>query len=331
VDVDGAVRGRARAVLLLAAVVLLFASLAQARGRERIVVVGDVHGARAPLLALLGANGLCDASGRWTGGHTTLVQLGDFLDRGPDERGVIALLRSLQAGAKRARGEVVVLAGNHEIMSMTGDWRYASPEAIAGFGGAEGRRSALAPSGAEGRWLRSLPAIVKIDGIVFVHGGVNPELAAIGVSGIQKRTRAELARVDAERVKAVRDGLLTASADLDALLALQLPGLAEFPGWLITHEQGPYWFRGYASWSDAELAARLPGLLKALGARRLVVGHTPQLPAAIESRADGRVILADTGMLDGSFFPGGAPLALEIRGEALATLDAKGVRTPLLP
>jgi len=326
------VRGRTRAYrALLAALVLLLASLAQARGRERIVVVGDVHGARAPLLALLGANGLCDPSGRWTGGRATLVQLGDFLDRGPDERGAIELLRSLQAGAKRARGEVVVLAGNHEIMSMLGDWRYASPEAIAGFGGPEARRAALAPSGAEGRWLRSLPAIAKIDGIVFVHGGVSPEVAVMGVNGIHKRARAELARVDAERVNAVREGLLPASADLGALLALQRPALAEYPGWLIAHEQGPFWFRGYANWSDAELAARLPGLLKALGAKRLVVGHTPQLPAAIKARAGGRVLLADTGMLDGSSFPGGAPLALEIRGEALATLDAKGVRTPLAP
>jgi hypothetical protein len=332
VEADGAVSGCTRAAFaLLAALALLFASDTQARERERIVVVGDVHAARAPLLALLSANGLCDASGRWTGGRTTLVQLGDFLDRGPDERGVIELLRSLQAGAKRARGEVVVIAGNHEIMSMLGDWRYASPESIAGFGGAEARRAALSPAGALGRWLRSLPAIVKIDGNVFVHGGVSPELATAGVNGIRRRARAELGRADAERAKALREGALLADADLDALLALQRPALAEYPSWLIAHEQGPFWFRGYATWSDAELAARLPGLLKALGAKRLVVGHTPQLPAAIQARAAGRVILTDTGMLGGSFYPGGAPLALEIRGGALATLDAKGVRTPLAP
>jgi hypothetical protein len=322
---------RSRVVLaLLAALALLLAAHAQARAPERIVVVGDVHGALAPLRALLQANGLADAEGRWTGGRARLVQLGDLLDRGPDERGVIALLRTLQRRAKRAGGQVLVLAGNHEIMSLLGDWRYVSPEAIAGFGGAAARRAALAPSAAEGRWLRSLPAIARIDGNVFVHGGVSPEIAAAGVDGIRKRARAELARVDGERARAVREGALPPDADLDALLALQRPGLADFPGWWIQHELGPFWFRGYATWSDEELAAKLPDVLKALGAQRIVVGHTPQLPARVTSRAGGRVILADTGMLSGSFYPGGAPLALEIRGDALTVLGP-GTREPLAP
>ncbi|HEU4428275.1 MAG TPA: metallophosphoesterase, partial [Myxococcota bacterium] len=296
-------RARARAVLpFLVAFALLAAASAQARGRERIVAVGDVHGARAPLLALLHANGITDANGRWTGGRTTLVQLGDFLDRGPDERGVIELLRSLQAGARRAGGEVVVLAGNHEIMSLIGDWRYVSPEAIAGFGGAEARRRAFAPSSEVGRWLRGLPAIVELDDNVFVHGGVSPELAVLGVNGIRRRARKELARLDAERANALREGVLLADAGLDALLALKRPALAEFPGWLITHPLGPFWFRGHATQSDEELAAELPSVLKRLGAKRIVVGHTPQLPAAVRSRARGRVILADTGMLAGAFF-----------------------------
>jgi hypothetical protein len=316
------------ALALLAALALLVA--AHAHARERIVVVGDVHGARAPLLALLQASGLVGADGRWTGGRATLVQLGDLLDRGPDERGVVSLLRSLQAGAKRAGGTVVVLAGNHEIMSMLGDWRYASPEAVASYGGAAARRAALAPSSETGRWLRTLPAIVKIEGNVFVHGGVSPEIAAAGVDGIRRRARAELARMDTERARALREGALPPEADLDALLALQRPALAEFPGWWIQHELGPFWFRGYATWSDEELAAKLPGLLKALGADRIVVGHTPQLPAKITPRAGGRVILADTGMLSAGVYPGGAPLALEIRGDALSVLGL-GTREPLAP
>jgi hypothetical protein len=322
---------RRAALALLLACAWLAAGGAEARGRERIVAVGDVHGAHAPLLALLGAAQLADARGHWVGGRATLVQLGDFLDRGPDERALIDTLRSLQREAKRAGGEVVVLLGNHEVLSLDGDWRYASPEAIAGFGGAAARRAAFSRSGDDGRWLRSLPAIVRIDGNVFVHGGVTPEVAALGVRGIQSRVRDELKRIDAARASAVREGTLTEDASLDDLLALKPPSLESYPGWLIASTRGPLWYRGLAQASDAELAAELPVLLRSLGARRIVVGHTPQLPAAIRSRAGGRVILADTGMLGGAFYPGGAPLALEIRGDALATIDAKGVRTPLAP
>ncbi len=321
---------KCRAALALAlALCWLGGGAASARERERIVVIGDVHGARTPLLALLTATGVADATGVWRGGRATLVQVGDFLDRGPDERAVLELLRSLQRGAKRAGGEVVVLLGNHEIMSMHGDWRYVSPEAIAGFGGAAARRVALSAASDDGRWLRSLPAIVRIDGNVFVHGGIPSELAPLGVEGIRKRVRRELARVDAEHAKAVRSGALPADANLDALLALKPPPLATYASWLIANAQGPFWHRGYASWTDDELGAQLPALLKALGAKRIVVGHSAQLPAAIRARAGGRVILADTGMLGGAFYPGGAPLALEIRGDALAVVDAKGVRSAL--
>jgi hypothetical protein len=322
-----------RSAALALAAALAFACLAggaaQARERERIVVIGDVHGAHAALLALLTATGIADASGAWRGGHATLVQLGDLLDRGPDERAVIDSLRSLQRGAKRAGGEVVVLLGNHEVMSLHGDWRYASPEAIAGWGGAAARRSALAPTGSDGRWLRALPAIARIDGIVFVHGGISPEVAPLGVSGIRRRVRSELALADAELANAVRSGALTADADFEALLALAPPTLAAYPSWLIAHGAGPLWYRGYAKSTDAELEAQLPGVLKALGAKRIVVGHSAQLPAAIRARAGGRVILADAGMLGGASFPGGAPLALEIRGGAFTVVDAKGARTPL--
>ncbi len=322
---------RRAALALGLALVWLASGAGQAREPKRIVVIGDVHGAPAPLLALLTATGLADASGAWRGGRATLVQLGDVLDRGPGERAVLDLLRELQRGAKRGGGEVILLLGNHEIMSMHGDWRYASAEAIAGFGGAEARRAALSATGPDGRWLRSFPAIANVDGNVFVHGGVSPELAPLGVNGIRRRVRKELGLVDVERAKAVRSGALPADADLDALLALKPPPLELYASWLIANTQGPFWFRGYASWTDAELDAQLPGLLRALGAKRIVVGHSVQLPASIRARAGGRVILADAGMLGGAFFPAGAPLALEIRGDALTVIDAKGVRTPLVP
>ena len=316
--------------LFAAFALLASAGLAGADDSDRIVVVGDVHGAHAPLALLLSAAGLIDAQGHWSGGEATLVQLGDLLDRGPDERRVLDLMMSLEREAAAQGGRVVVLLGNHEVMSLIGDWRYASPEAIAGFGGRTERREALAPKGKYGHWLRKRPAVEAIEGIVFVHAGLIEEVTKLGLRGIRMRVHEEITRIDQARARAIRSQALSTTADLDALLALKLPELAHYGNWLITNSEGPLWYRGYQKWDDAEIEKRIPGILAAVGAKRIVVGHSVQLPAAIRVRAGGRAILADTGMLGAPAYPGGSPLALEIRGESLTSIALDGARVALL-
>ncbi|HKR00056.1 MAG TPA: metallophosphoesterase family protein [Pyrinomonadaceae bacterium] len=71
-------------------------------------VVGDVHGRRAQLSALLDAlprTATCD----------TLVFLGDLIDRGPDAPGVVADVLKLR---RENPEHVVTLRGNHEQMML---------------------------------------------------------------------------------------------------------------------------------------------------------------------------------------------------------------------
>src|SRR5712692_6201985 len=68
-------------------------------GVERIVAVGDVHGAYEPLVEILRAAGILDRRLRWAGGRAHLVQTGDILDRGPDSRKALDLLRRLEDDA----------------------------------------------------------------------------------------------------------------------------------------------------------------------------------------------------------------------------------------
>jgi hypothetical protein len=45
---------------------------------------------------------------------------------------------------------------------------------------------------------------------------------------------------------------------------------------------------------------------------RFITAHTVQADGQIHSRFNGQIFLIDTGMLSGSFFPGGRASALEI-------------------
>jgi len=100
---------------------------------ERVVAVGDVHGAYDQFVAILRAAEIVDADGHWAGGHTQFVQLGDLVDRGPDSRKVLDLMMRLEREAEKAGGRVYPLLGNHEVAVMLGDVRSTSPAEYEAF------------------------------------------------------------------------------------------------------------------------------------------------------------------------------------------------------
>ena len=311
---------------------------------ERIVVVADVHGAHDRFVAILRAAGLIDARERWSGGRATLVQTGDVLDRGADSRRTLDLLRRLEGEASQAGGRVHALLGNHETMRMLGDLRYVSAGEYAAFRTDESEELreryyriavdraasqaktaaeplseetfragflketpvgfvelvlAFGPDGEYGRWLREHDTMVKINGIVFVHGGISPAVALSELS--------ECAALNA----AVRSELKAAPTPTDA---------KEPATRLTSREDGPLWYRGLAHESEAAFASQVDAILQKLNAGMIVVGHTVAPENRVRTRFGGRVVQLDTGMLDGSFFPGGRPSALEIRDGKLTAI-----------
>ena len=56
----------------------------------RTIAIGDIHGERSQLERLLGRLPALDA-------EDTIVLIGDYVDRGPDSAGVVALVRALPA------------------------------------------------------------------------------------------------------------------------------------------------------------------------------------------------------------------------------------------
>ncbi|MGB5813593.1 MAG: metallophosphoesterase [Thermoanaerobaculia bacterium] len=99
----------------------------------RVVAIGDIHGAYDGLVSILRATDLIDEANQWTGGTTSIVQTGDIVDRGPDVRKVLDLLMDLERQAPEHGGNVLVLMGNHEAMTLLRDYQDATPEIFATF------------------------------------------------------------------------------------------------------------------------------------------------------------------------------------------------------
>src|SRR5437660_896165 len=123
------------ALLFLIMVGLAWAGPAKtpADQREAVVAIGDVHGDFDDFVSILQRAGLIDGQHHWTGGQTTLVQVGDLLDRGPKPRDVMDLMISLEKEAPKTGGRVVGLLGNQEMMNSMGGLRYVTPVNYASF------------------------------------------------------------------------------------------------------------------------------------------------------------------------------------------------------
>jgi hypothetical protein len=301
-------------------------------GVARVAAIGDIHGDMAALKESLSLAGAIDAAGKWSGGKTHLVQVGDLPDRGPDTKAVIEYLMELEKQAKRAGGFVHVLIGNHDAMNVYGDIRYVSPPEFAAFatpksqqardevieailqrdnppdkaaaraklekemplGWVEQRRAWTLPDGAFGKWTAGHNSVLKIDDTLFVHAGISPRVVAMSISEINKTIREEL-----------RDP-------------------AKLQGGLAQSEDGPLWYRGLASGKVEEVGAHVDAVLAAYGVKRIVIGHTPTR-APIEGRLGGRVVNVDTGLSRGY---GGPKDCLLIEDGKLYTM-AGGKKTPL--
>ncbi len=306
----------------------------------RIVAVGDLHGDFSVWRDIATAAGIESSSGHWTGGRTILVQVGDVVDRAPDSLKIIRDLMRLQKEAPKQGGQVITIVGNHEAMNMIGDLRYTTPGEFAAFAtdnsaalrerlyqakktdieahyrardptmsssaihdawikatplGWVEQRLAWAPDGEIGRWVIHNPAVAMVNGNLFVHGGLSAEYSKFSLDQINKKVADALRSVDRS------------------------------PDSILTDPLGPLWYRGLIT-RDPKVTEIPPGgpprpkieqelatVLGAYGAKRMIVGHTPN-PKGIQILYGGRLVTIDTG---NSRYFNGVPSYLEIIGDKL--------------
>ena len=313
----------------------------------RVVAIGDLHGDYEAFVAILRAKGLVDGgeNPRWTGGTAHLVQIGDVMDRGKEARRIFVLLARLEKESAEAGGMVHFLPGNHEELNLAGlslgyedyvtidQFRDFLPPAsrdrhdriVAGMNKEDREaywktlmsRQAEEGTGSEycktfqrtvGGWIIGHNVIIKINGVVFVHGG-------IGIAD---------SRRSLESINAIYRRELLQASDGD------IPGDRLF----IFRENAPLWNRDFGNYGSSITEADVRQILSNLHARAIVVGHTPT-SAASAKRFGGLVWSIDSGISAtyGSqltaleFFGAGEPVLKGV--ERHAPKEHPDVRRPL--
>lgn len=156
---------------------------------ERYYVIGDIHGRLDLFDALIAAIERDDRAA--AGARSTVVLLGDLVDRGPDSAGVIARAREWQA-----QRSVRILAGNHEEMFLASFHdlrilrnflRHGGRETVLSYGISRERyneaeleelqemMSAAVPE-ADRTFLGSFEDYLVAGDYLFVHAGIDPSL-----------------------------------------------------------------------------------------------------------------------------------------------------------
>lgn len=139
----------------------------------RTLVIGDIHGCSKALRTLLDAV--------QPGTEDVLVTLGDYVDRGPDTKGVLDMLLALEKST-----QLKPLLGNHEILFLDVLNGRVEPTGWLHVGGAETLAS-YSPSHLEPTWDMVSPAHVEFlserclryfedEHHIYVHANANAYL-----------------------------------------------------------------------------------------------------------------------------------------------------------
>src|SRR5467141_823269 len=177
---------------------------------------------------------------------------------------------------KAAYDEYVKWRGNHasllaelpQPMELTeAEWMARHP---AGY---VEQREAFGPKGEYGHWLRGHAAVAEIEGIIFLHGGIHPDLAKTKLDAINNGIHDEIKAFDASKEYLQNERVIlpffnlqeinnVLQAEVIAELKSRVPATDErqtkireflkYQDWHSVRVDGPLWFRGYDHWSEEE-------------------------------------------------------------------------------
>jgi len=232
---------------------------------NKIFAISDIEGNYAALRNFLVGGGVIDEDLRWTFGAGHLVLVGDVVDRGYFVTQVLWLIYKLEQDARSQGGQVHYIIGNHELKMMYGDYGVTDPK-YAEVAELLGKRQLdlFSSESFLGRWMASKNSVERINGVLFVHGGLHPDVADLDLDldAVNQRIRRSYYR----------------PVDPDASDHL-----------LIARDTGLCWYRGY--FKDDLKQDQIDGVHERFNATAVVVGHT--LQKRVNRQYEGKVVAID--------------------------------------
>ena len=223
---------------------------------KKIAALSDIHGQYDLVIELFKNNKIIDDNLNWCFGKGHLVITGDIFDRGDKVNEVLWFIYKLETQAKNNGGRVHYLLGNHEYMILYNDLRYIHEKYKITSTLLKLEHDELYSNKTViGRWLRSKSTIIKINNILFTHGGISEYFISYGDFNIEKinntmidsipQSRAQIKKTDFHKMYYSTKGLI--------------------------------WYRGYFKKYNPDITdSDISKILKLVDANHIVVGHTTQ-------------------------------------------------------
>lgn len=233
-----------------------------------IIAISDIEGGYKAFRDFLIQNEVIDNNLNWTFGTGHLVLVGDFVDRGWSVTQVLWFIYKLEQEAEIEGGKVHFIIGNHELKNMQGNYgavgdKYLAVSNILG----KVQSELYSPNSFLGRWLSSKNSLELINGNLFAHGGIHPDVADsnLNLDEINHIIRRNYYKPYFPKPEKTVENLLNST------------------------KKGICWYRGY--FKDDLTQEQVESGLNKFNAKSIIVGHT--LQSKVNRQYNGKVIGID--------------------------------------
>ncbi|WP_077404788.1 metallophosphoesterase [Cellulophaga omnivescoria] len=235
---------------------------------NKILAISDIESGYKTFRDFLINNRVIDKNLNWIFDTGHLVLVGDFVDRGFSTTQVLWFIYKLEQDAIKKGGFVHFILGNHELKNMQGNYDSSSPKYFHVASILEKQQHQLYDSNSFiGKWMSSKNTMELINGTLFTHGGIHPDLVNynLSIDEVNEITSSKYYKPFYPKLKKTKEQFLNS-----------------------THT-GVSWYRGYfkddLTQEDVEVG------LQNFNAKSVVVGHT--LQSKVNRKFNGKVIGID--------------------------------------
>jgi len=208
-------------------------------------------------------------------GYVTLDQFVSFLPEKYKEKKERDFLKKKQKEALKQPG-----AGSSSDYDLRDYWKEIRNEAMENSNHSARKKYTYNFNKTYGKWILEQNAVIRINDIIFVHGGISEEFSTWKLKDINDQTRREL---DAFR---------------NSIIFSMPPRLTVRR--IVYEPSGPLWYRDLAQKNEDDFKENVDRILHNLDANYMIIAHTPRKIRNMDdmSRFDGRIWIIDTGISD---------------------------------